>query len=693
MKKIVSITLIFIFAIQASFAQEVDRTTRPAPGEARTPEIGNATSFVLDNGLKIFVVENSKLPRVSMSLIMDGGPIYEGDKAGYMAMTGELMSAGTANKTKAELDEQVDFMGARLSVSAGSVFASSLSKYTEDMMAIMADVVMNPAFNEEQFAKIKTQMLSGLASSKDDPNSINAQVYSALAYGKDNAFGEFMTEETVKNASVEDCQALYNTYWKPNISYIAIVGDIKAKKAKKMVEQYLGAWAQGEVTKYQMETPALPAATNVALVNRDASVQSVVKIGNRIVLKHGDPDIAPLSVANQILGGGMNGRLFTNLREDKAFTYGAYSGYSVNEYVSSFAASAEVRNEVTDSAVTEFLYEIKRIRTEDVTARELELAKSGLSGSFGRSLESASTVANFAINIERYGLPADYYQNYLTRLEAVTIEDVKRVANKYMEYGNLTICITGKATEVGNLGQFGEVVYYDMYSNVTEAPMMAAPAGVTAATVVQSYIDAIGGMEAISKLKTMDSKYNVTVEGMPVSLEMRVAKDLVKGYLYESMTMGDQVMSATIVNGKTGIQSGRGQSQPLEGDELASKMKESKIAFDELSYSSTEGYTLELVGMKNNEGTMVYVVDITDLASNEKSTTYYDVESGLKSMTMTSQETPQGPMSLINTYTDYKTYGDLKMPSKMKLAAGPQVLNFELVEFTSNKAFDKSLLK
>ena len=192
MKNILSITLIFIFAIQASFAQEVDRTKRPAADEARTPEIGNATSFVLDNGLKIFVVENSKLPRVSMSLIIDGGPMYEGDKAGYMQMAGQLMSAGTANKSKAELDEQVDFMGARLSVSSGSVFVSSLSKYTEDMMSIMADIVLNPAFNEEEFAKIKTQMLSGIESSKDDQNSINAQVYNALAYGKDNAFGEMV---------------------------------------------------------------------------------------------------------------------------------------------------------------------------------------------------------------------------------------------------------------------------------------------------------------------------------------------------------------------------------------------------------------------------------------------------------------------------------------------------------------------
>lgn len=692
MKKIFSLTLILIFSLHTAFGQDVDRSTRPAPAEARTPEIGNATSFVLDNGLKVFVVENSKLPRVSMSLIMDAGPMYEGDKAGFMQMTGELMRAGTANKTKAQLDEEVDFMGARLSVSSSSVFASSLSKYTEDMMAIMADVVLNPAFNEEEFAKIKTQMLSGVESSKDDPKSINSQVYNALVYGKENAFGEFITEETVNNASTEDCKNYYNTYWKPNIAYIAIVGDIKAKKAKKMIEKYLGEWQQGEVSKYQMEMPALPEATNVAFVNRDASVQSVVKIGNRIDLKPGSADIAPMSVANQILGGGMNGRLFSNLREDKAFTYGAYSSYGTSPYVSNFSTSAEVRNEVTDSAVTEFLYEINRIRTENVTERELELAKSALSGSFGRSLENAGTVANFAINIDRYNLPADYYQNYLTRLEAVTIEDVKRVANTYMAYNNLTICITGKGTEVGDLAQFGEVTYYDMYANVTEAPMMPAPEGVTAQTVIDNYLAAIGGTEAISKITSMDSKYSVTLEGMPMQLEMRIAKDLKKGYYHESMSMNGNAMQKTIVSGSKGSQTVQGQTSALEGEELEAKQMEAKIAVDEMNYS-TDAYNVELVGMKNLDGTMVYVVDVMNTKSEEKMTSFYAVESGMKIMTMASQESPQGAISVVTSFTDYKEYNGVMMPAKMRLAMGPQVLNMELTDMTVNKSFDKSLLK
>ncbi|MCT4622360.1 MAG: insulinase family protein, partial [Schleiferiaceae bacterium] len=576
MKKILSLTLILICTLQASFAQEVDRSKRPEAGPAPTPQIEGATTFTLDNGLKIFVVENSKLPRVSMSLMMNTGPMYEAEKAGYLEMMGELMQAGTASKTKAELDEEVDFMGASLGVGWNSVYVSSLSKYNENMMAIMADVILNPGFREDEFEKIKTQMLSGIESSKDDPNSINSQVYNALVYGKENAFGEFITEETVNAASVEDAKAFYSTYWKPNISYIAIVGNIKAKKAKKMVEKYLGSWQMGEVTRYQMETPALPAKTNVALVNRDASVQSVVKIGNRIVLKPGDADIAAMSCANQILGGGMNGRLFTNLREDKAFTYGAYSGYGTNEYVSNFAASAEVRNEVTDSAVAEFLYEINRIRTEDVTERELSLAKSSLSGSFGRSLESPSTLASFAINIERYSLPADYYQNYLTRLEAVTIEDIKRVANKYMAYDNLTICITGKAIEVGNLAQFGEVVYYDMYANVTEAPMMPAPEGVTANMVVENFLTAVGGKEAISKIKTMNSQYDVSVSGVPMTLQMQLTKDVTKGYMYMGMAMNGEVMQKSVYNGKTGFEMMQGQKMDMDEDKLKEIDKEAR---------------------------------------------------------------------------------------------------------------------
>jgi len=690
MKKILSITFILFFALNASFAQ-VDRSQRPAASEARTPQIGQPVVYVLDNGLKVFVVQDSKLPRVSMSLVFNMGPVYEGDKAGYLEMGGQLMRAGTANKTKAELDEEVDFMGASLFVSMGSVYASSLSKYNEDIMAIMADVVLNPAFNAEEFEKIKTKTLSGVESSKDSPNAINGQVYSALVYGKDNAFGEFITEETVNNATAEDCKTLYNTYWKPNIAYLAIVGDIKPKAAKKMAEKYFGNWAQGEVTKYQMETPTNTEPTRVALINRDASVQSVVKIGNRIVLHHGDPDIEALSVANNILGGGMNGRLFKNLREDKAYTYGAYSSYGRSEYVSNFNTSAEVRNEVTDSAVAEFLYEISKMRTEDVTADELRLAKSALNGAFGRSLESASTIANFAINIDRYNLPADYYQNYLTRLQAVTIEDVKRVANKYMEYDNLLICVTGKASEVGNLAQFGDVQYYDMYANKTTAPMMPVPAGVTANSVIEHYIKVIGGSETLEKVASLNTNLEFTMPQMPQTINIEMAQDFKNHYLFMEIKVGTMVVEKSTYDGKVGKKTSQGQEKVLEGEELEDLKSQATTAFEELDYF-TEGYTTTLAGLKVQDGQEVYVLEVTD-PKGDKKTEYYSSVSGLKVMTMASRETPQGSMSVVDKYLDYKEYDGIKFPSNFTKSVGPQVMTFNIMDIQVNKKFDKSLLK
>ena len=207
------------------------------------------------------------------------------------------------------------------------------------------------------------------------------------------------------------------------------------------------------------------------MVDKPSAVQSVVWLGNIIDLPHGHPDIEPLRVANQILGGGMSGRLFTNLREDKAFTYGAYSNFGVSDELNAtFGASAKVRNEVTDSAITEFLNEIGRMRTEAVSEDDLIAAKASLSGSFGRSLESPASAANFALNIARYDLSADYYNNYLARLDAVTAEDVLRVSNQYMDADHLTITVVGKAQDVaGKLVAFGAVEYFDANGASTDA--------------------------------------------------------------------------------------------------------------------------------------------------------------------------------------------------------------------------------
>ncbi|MEM6725744.1 MAG: insulinase family protein [Bacteroidota bacterium] len=194
------------------------RAQAPKPGEAREIKIGTYETFKLDNGLTVILVENHKIPRISWQLSLDYDPILEGEKAGYTSMAGDLLMSGTENRTKAELDEAVDFLGASLSAGAGGMFASSLTRHSQTVLELMTDVLYNPTFPEAEFEKLKTQTLSGIQSSKDDPNTISANVGDKLNYGGDHPYGELVTEETVNNISVDDCKAFYNNYYRPNIA-------------------------------------------------------------------------------------------------------------------------------------------------------------------------------------------------------------------------------------------------------------------------------------------------------------------------------------------------------------------------------------------------------------------------------------------------------------------------------------------
>jgi len=362
MRKYIYTLFIALLTISLSAQVTIDRSTAPTPGPARTPEIGSYESFELKNGLKVFVVEDHRLPRITMSLILDRDPIVEGAKAGYVSIAGDLIGAGTANRTKSALDEEVDFMGANFGTGSNSIRVGGLSKYTDQLIDILSDVLLNPSFPEEEFDKLKSQMISGLKANADDPDAISGNLRGAALYGLEHPYGEVMTEATVEAISIDDCKAYFDTYFRPNIAYMVVIGDITVKDAKKKLNKALKKWKAAEVPTHDYAKTPRAASTRIVLVDKPSAVQSVVWLGNVIDLPQGHPDIEPLRVANQILGGGMSGRLFTNLREDKAFTYGAYSNFGVDELNATFGASAKVRNEVTDSAITEFLYEINRMK-------------------------------------------------------------------------------------------------------------------------------------------------------------------------------------------------------------------------------------------------------------------------------------------------------------------------------------------
>ncbi|MDN3669566.1 pitrilysin family protein [Echinicola jeungdonensis] len=677
MKKYIICLLLLLAASSLTFAQ-VDRSSYPEPGPPPKIELEDPDSFVLDNGLKVFVVEDHKLPRVTFSLVIERDPLMENEKTGMTGFVGNMLTAGTTNRTKDQLDEEVDFIGATLNAGSTSIYASSLKKHQDKILELMADVLYNPAFPQEELDKLKKQAITSLEASKDDPDAISSRLTSALVFGRNHPYGELRTEETINNISVEDIQNYYNTYFKPNVAYLAIVGDIDKKEAKKVVKAHFSKWEKGDVPSFEYEKPSLPEKNKVALVDRSASVQSVIDLTYPIEMRLDNEDYLSTRVLNYILGGGASSRLFMNLREDKGYTYGAYSSIGSDKLIASFSAGASVRTAVTDSALVELIYEINNIVEEGVTEEELESAKANLSGRFGRSLESPSTLATFAINKERYNLPDDFYTTYLQRLGALTVEDINEAAEKYIKPEHMYITVVGNGSEIKEkLAQFGEVKLYDIQGNPAKATPELDP-DMTASMVLHEYIEALGGKEAVEGLKSAKVVMKSEIQGQELTMTMLYDEPAMRFNQKVSM-MGNVVSNTTLEDGK-GFVNAMGQSKELT-DEQYEEAKMNMFIVPEIHYEEL-GYTMELDGINQVDGENAYKV-IVSTPTGAKTVNYYSVDTGLK---IKSENEKSG----IITYKKYEDHEGVKYPVEtiVKSPMIPMPLNNKVDALVFNPSFE-----
>jgi hypothetical protein len=507
--------------------------------------------------------------------------------------------------------------------------------------------------------KLKKQSLTGLATTKDDPQAISSRLSRAVLYGKNHPYGESQTEQTTKNITLEDVKAYYATYFKPNIAYLAIVGDIDKAEAQKVVNQYFGTWKMGVVPTFTYPMPVRAAKQAVALVDRSSSVQSVIDVTQPVAMKIGDTDYISSRLLNQILGGGSASRLFMNLREDKGFTYGAYSSIDADKLVGTISASASVRSEVTDSAVYEFVYEIKNLVNKGVTQEELDKAKAELAGSFGRSLEQPGTVANFALNTARYNLPKDYYATYLQKLNSYTVADINATAKRLIEPDKFIITTVGNGAEIKEkLAQFGEVVEYDIMGE--PAKQLVADAAMTPEKVLENYLTAVGGADKVAAVKSAKISMDANVMGTPLTIAF--VYDSQNGRYGQKLSIAGNVMQKTsLANGK-GSMSVQGNTIEMAPAQLAEAQLNSYL-FPEAVYKQN-GYTLTLDGLKDVDGKPAYKVIIT-AASGAKLINYYAQDSGLKIKY-------ENPASGDTYYGDYQATNGVLLPMSWTIKS-PQI--------------------
>lgn len=667
--------IITIFILSATMNAQVDRSIQPKPGPAPQINLEKPQTFTYKNGLQVLVVENHKLPRVSVSLRLDNDPITEGDKIGTADLTGSILGSGSQTISKTDFDEEVDFLGARIRFGSSSVFANSLTKYFPRVFELMADAALHPKFTQEEFDKNKNQMIDGIKSESKNVKAIANRLRKAIGYGKDHPYGEFTTEETLNNITLSDVKKHYNATYLPNNAYLVIVGDITLKEAKKLTKKYFKKWKKGTFTSVNFKKPTNVNSTEIDFADMPNAVQSEVSIISTTNLKMSDPDYHAVLLANQILGGDFNSYLNMNLREAHGYTYGARSSINADKYATMFRTSTSVRNAVTDSTVMETMKELKRIRTEKVDAETLKNVKAGYVGKFVLALERPRTIANYALDIKTKNLPEDFYKTYLQKLNAVTADDILRVSKKYFNTDNARIMVTGKALDVlPNLEKLPyKINYFDTNAEPTDKPEMSKPVpdGVTIQTIVDNYINAIGGKAKVDAIKTTSMTYEATMQGQTLTMNIKAKAPNKKAM---AMSMMGMVMMKNVFDGEKGYRESRGQKKPLEGEKLETA-KKNTAPFDELGLV-TNG---ELKGIEPVDGKDLYKVAI------DKRVAYFDVKSGLKVKDVIQTKAPNGKeTSQTISYHDYKEYSGVLFPSVMKIAFGPQLIDFKIKEVKIN---------
>ena len=659
-------TIIVLSSLFLTLTMQAQDRTQPKPGPAPTINIKKPETFSLPNGLKVLVVENHKLPRVSFNLSIDNTPYAEGNKKGVDDLTSSLIGNGSTKTSKDAFNEEIDFLGANINFFSSGASASGLSKHSKRILELMAEGALMPNFTQDEFDKEKEKLIEGLKTQEKSVPAVAGRVERVLAYGKNHPAGEYLSEETINNVSLADVKTNYSTYFVPERAYLVVVGDVKTKEVKKLVEKLFGSWVKATAPRLTYSNPTNVQYSQINFVDMPNAVQSEITLFNTVNLKMGDADFFPVILANQVFGGDFNSYLNMNLREKHGWTYGARSsiGFDKNMY-SQFRANTQVRNAVTDSAITQSLYELNRIRTEKVSEEALNNVKAGYIGRFVMQVEKPSTVARYALNIETEGLPADFYENYIKNINAVTPDDVMRVVNKYFLADNLRILVVGKAAEVlpGLESLKIPIFFFDKFGNPTEKPAMkkAIPAGVTIKTVIDNYINAIGGDKAIKTVKSIAYLGSAKIPQAPMPLTYTSKIDS-KGRFAEELSMaGMGSLMKQVVNGNTAYAAQQGEKKVMEGKELA-EMKESAVLFSETLLATKAGVTLS--GIEPMNGSDAYTVVDGD------TTYYFDVKSGLKIAEASTSEQGGQKVTQMTTFGDYRDVKGVKLPFNQIMNVG-----------------------
>jgi zinc protease len=478
--KFMLVIAVFLANLSISAQQPQGADAKPLPGKVtrlnRVPvnsevlkvKLPHPKEFTLPNGLVVLVLEDHKLPTVNYSLWIKSGALSDpGDMPGLASFTADMLREGTATRSSTQIAGELDELGTTFNGNASfgsnltTLQASALSQSADKSMELLSDLVQNPKFPADELEKFRRQEKARLTQARSSPAILARERFYKAVYGDFPASIQLATNDSVQKATSEALKGFHDKFYVPNNALLAIAGDITLAQAAALVKKHFGAWQGHPVPAIKWPALPSPGPARIYLVDRPGSVQSNILMGG-LSLRRSDPDFIAVTVMNRILGGSASARLFVNLREDKGYTYGAYSRVSGDLFPGVLSANAEVRNPVTDGSLHELMYELKRIRDDKVPAAELEDAKRAIISSFALSLENPLGIINAWMQVKYYGLPEDYWDVNSEQVAKVDASAVQQMARKYVDLDHLQIVVVGDAKEVREaVNKYGTVSVFD----------------------------------------------------------------------------------------------------------------------------------------------------------------------------------------------------------------------------------------
>ena len=451
-------------------ASKVERLNRaPVSKEILRVKLPLPIEVTLPNGINVMILEDHRFPLVTVQFDIDGaGPLYEpANQPGLAGATAQLLDEGTKTRTSRQIAEQIDSLGATLSASAGFgsgaaiLTASGLSDTFEQWFGLARDVLLHPTFPAGELAQYQSRAKPALLQQRSQPNFLANQTLSRALYGAYPAAVVSATPESIDSLTPAMLADWHDKHYAPENTILAISGDVRAATLIPKLRQWLAEWQRSKASVNFPAGPPPATQGKVYLVDRPGSVQTTLLMGN-LAIKRGDPDFPALVVLNEVLGAGSASRLFLNLREEKGYTYGVYSNLIARKYAGPWTAGGDLRTEVTDGAMTEFLRELNRIRDEKVPDDELGAARRSVVARFALSLESPQQLIDYAITRKAYKFRADYWDKYPAQIAAIKADDVQRVAKKYINPATMQVVAVGDANKIKTvMEKYGTVEIVD----------------------------------------------------------------------------------------------------------------------------------------------------------------------------------------------------------------------------------------